>query len=84
MASKKTRYFQLALLILAAGAIYPMVYLRTNFQETILTVFNMRTEELSDLYSVLGMMFIIGYLPSGWLADRVSTKKLLVFSLSIT
>jgi hypothetical protein len=32
---KLRRYFQFALVVLAAGAIYPLVYL-TNYQESIL------------------------------------------------
>jgi len=38
---KLRRYFQFALVVLAAGAIYLLVYLRTNYQESILEVFGM-------------------------------------------
>ena len=35
------RYLQFALIVLAAGAIYPVIYLRTNYQVTLLEVFNL-------------------------------------------
>ncbi|MGL6248293.1 MAG: MFS transporter [Culicoidibacterales bacterium] len=78
---KSGRYFQLALIILAAGAIYPLVYLKGQYQETILQVFNMSIQQLNLLYTVIGFVFIIGYFPSGMLCDKFSAKKLLSLSL---
>jgi MFS family permease len=75
------RYFQFLLVVLAAGAIYPIMYLRTNYQETLLAVFNMTLPQLNLVYSFLGIVFVVGYFPSGLLADRFSTKKLLTISL---
>lgn len=78
------KIFQLILLILAGGAIYPLVYLRSSYESTILEVFGMTNAELANLYTMLGIIFVVGYLPSGWLADRFSTKYLIVFSLTLT
>ena len=75
------RYFQFFLIVLAAGVIYPVIYLRTNYQETILEVFNMGLPNLNNFYSTLGMAFVIGYLPSGFLSDRFSAKWLISISL---
>lgn len=75
------RYIQFFLIVLAAGAIYPLIYLRTNYQETILSVFNMSLGDLNIIYTILGFVFIIGYFPSGILSDRFSAKYLLVLSL---
>ncbi|RQD73718.1 MAG: MFS transporter, partial [Halanaerobium sp. MSAO_Bac5] len=75
------RYIQFALIVLSAGVIYPVVYLRTQFQESILQVFNMTAAQLNTIYSILGIVFIIGYLPSGFLSDKFSAKKLLTVSL---
>ena len=75
------RYFQFFLIVLAAGAIYPIVYLRTNYQETLLEVFGMTLQQLNMIYSVLGIVFVVGYLPSGLLSDKFSAKKLLAISL---
>jgi len=78
-----SRYFQFLLIVLAAGSIYPLIYLRSNYQETILSVFGISLENLNAIYSALGIVFIIGYFPSGWLADKFSAKKLISFSLLI-
>ncbi len=80
----KLRYFQIALLILAAGSIYVLPYIRTNFQQAFIEVFNIDVAQFSDLYAMLGIMYIIGYIPSGWLADKFSYRKLVVVSLIVT
>ncbi|SHE61243.1 MFS transporter [Alkalibacter saccharofermentans] len=75
------RYFQFFLIVLAAGAIYPVIYLRTNYQVTILEVFNLTQPQLNNFYSMLGIAYVIGYIPSGLIADRFSAKKLIGVSL---
>ncbi|WP_243132947.1 MFS transporter [[Clostridium] hylemonae] len=75
------RYLQFMLMVLAAGAVYPMLYLRTNYQETMLEVFNMTLPQLNTVMSALGIAFTIGYLPSGIIADKFSAKKLVLVSL---
>ncbi|UXJ53708.1 MFS transporter [Pseudomonas citronellolis] len=76
-----SRYLQLALLVLAAGAIYPMLYLRQVYQSTMLEALAISNSELGYLYSILGSAFLVSYLPSGWLADRISPRYLISFSL---
>ncbi|WP_133647321.1 MFS transporter [Paraburkholderia flava] len=78
------RYAQLLLLVLAAGAIYPILYLRQVYQTTMLDVFGIDNAQLGYLYSVLGIVFFVSYLPSGWLADRVAPRLLICFSLVAT
>ena len=75
------RYLQFALIILAAGAIYPVIYLRTNYQVTMLEVFNLSQTQLNDCYSMLGIAYVIGYIPSGLLSDKVPAKWLIGISL---
>lgn len=79
--SKLVRYMQLLIIVLGAGAIYPIIYLRQQYQETILAVFDMSAAQLNTLYSVLGVAFVVGYVPSGILSDKFSAKKLMVISL---
>jgi MFS family permease len=81
---KGSRYFQLMLLVLAAGAIYPILYLRQVYQTTMLEVFQINHSELGYLYSMLGTIFLLSYLPSGWLADRIAPRFLIFFSLVAT
>lgn len=78
--SNLARYFQFALVILAAGAVFPLVYLKAQYQETILEVFQMSVTDLNNIYSILGLVFIAGYFPSEVLSDKFSAKSLLVVS----
>jgi len=78
------RYLQLAVIIVAAGAMYPLLYLRQNFEVSILESFSITLTQLSQCYAMLGVIFVVTYLPSGWLADRVSPRLLVTFSLTAT
>lgn len=80
--SARTRYTKLAVLVLLAGNIYPIIYLRQNFEESILESFQMTTTQLLQCYSMLGVLYMVTYLPSGWLADRVSPRILMTFALA--
>ncbi|MFM0557170.1 MFS transporter [Paraburkholderia sediminicola] len=82
--SKAQRYVQLILLVIAAGAIYPILYLRQVYQPTMLEVFHITDSQLGYLYSSLGTIFLLSYLPSGWLADRIAPRLLICFSLIAT
>lgn len=79
-----SRYFQFILLLLAGGAIYPLLYLRQNFEVSILETFNITISELGSYYSMLGVMYMVCYLPSGWLADRFTPRLLITFSMAAT
>ncbi|MCL1810006.1 MAG: MFS transporter [Clostridiales bacterium] len=81
MQSNKSRYFQFFLIVIAAGSIFPIIYLRQSYQETILEVFNISLAQLNVIYSVLGIAYVVGYFPSGVLSDKFSAKKLLALSL---
>jgi predicted MFS family arabinose efflux permease len=81
---KFKKYFQFFLVVLAAGSIYPLIYLKSGYQESILQVFNMTNAQLNSMYTILGWVFVFGYLPSGILSDRFSAKKLLAISLFFT
>jgi len=80
----RKRYVQLGVLTLAAGAVYPLIYLRQNFEVSILESFGITIAQLGQCYSMLGVIFVVTYLPSGWLADRVSPRGLVAFSLVMT
>ena len=79
--SKRQKYLQLLILVIAAGVIYPMLYLRQNYQTSMEQVFHITPTQLGYLYSILGIFFFICYLPSGWLADRFLPRRLISFSL---
>jgi MFS family permease len=81
--TNRRRYIQFALLLLAAGSIYPLLYLRQNFEHTLLLAFNITADDLGDFNSILGLIYVATYIPSGWLADRFSPKALIVFSVGM-
>ena len=78
------RYIQLCLITLAGGAIYPLVYLRHTFEVSILESYGITLTELGQCYGLLGVMFVVTYIPGGWLADRISPRWLISFSLVLT
>lgn len=82
LSAQRQRYFLFFLLLLSAGAIYPLLYLRQNFETTILSAFHINSSQLGDFYSLLGVVYALTYLPSGWLADRISPRLLISFSLA--
>ncbi len=79
-----SRYFQILLLTLATASIYQLVYLRQNFEVPILQAFSIESGQLLNYYSIIGLMFFLGYVPSGWLADFVRPKYLISLSLAAT
>ena len=82
--SLRQRYLQLALIGLAGGAIYPLVYLRQNFELSLLEALGISAAELQSCYALLGTLFVVTYLPSGWLADRFRLRYLIAGSLVAT
>ena len=77
------RYLQLAVITVAAGAIYPLLYLRQNFEVSMLETFDITATQLGQCNSILGALFVLTYLPSGWLADRVAPRYLMSASLLV-
>ena len=80
--STKSRYIKLAVLVIVAGNIYPLIYLRQNFELSILESFGITNKQLGYNYAMLGLLYVLTYIPSGWLADRVSSRILMSFSLA--
>ncbi len=81
--SAKSRYIKLAVLVIVAGNIYPLIYLRQNFEISILESFGITNKQLGQNYAMLGLLYVLTYIPSGWLADRVSPRILMSFSLAL-
>lgn len=75
------RYIQLFLVVASAGVIYPIAYIKNNYQETLLSVYNISLQDLNTVFFYLGIISVISYFPSGLLCDKFSCKKLLVISL---
>ena len=71
-------------LILAGEAIYMLPYLRRGFQTSMQEVFEVSFTQLGWMNSMFGIIAITTYFAGGWISDRISTRKLLSFSLIAT
>lgn len=78
------RWFHIASLMLAGEAIYMLPYMRKTFQTSMEQVFQVGATEIGLLNSMFGVLALACYFPGGWLADRVSARKLLTISLVCT
>jgi len=78
------RRIRLSSLVLAAGVIYALLYMRTSYEITMLQAFRINSFQLGQCYCLLGVFLTLGYIPSGWLADRISPRILLSSSLLLT
>jgi len=80
---KKT--LTLTALIFAGECVFILPFLVSRiFRSTFLRVFEINNLELGTAFSVYGIVAMISYFTGGPLADRLSPKKLMAFSLLIT
>jgi nitrate/nitrite transporter NarK len=78
------RWLYMASLMLAGEAIFLLPYMRKSFQTSLEEVFRVSSTELGLLSSMFGILALVCYFPGGWLADRISARRLLSFSLIST
>ena len=78
------RWLIMTCLCLSGGIIYLLPYLREVYYIPLQKVLHLSNTQLGLLMSVFGTVAMISYLPGGWLADRVSPRKLLTLSLVAT
>ena len=69
--------------MLAAGVLYPLMYLRQNFEISVLEALRINATELGELYALLGFVFSVAYIPSGRLADLYQPRLLMSFALAV-
>jgi len=81
---KVNKWIQLIILSLGAGAIYQFPYLRYGFYVQLQNALGLNNLQYGLSMSVYAVVAMICYFPGGWLADRVSPKKLIIFSLLST
>jgi predicted MFS family arabinose efflux permease len=74
----------LVVLMIGGASIYMLPYIRGFYYIPLMEALNITNTQMGVLGSVWGVASILGYFPGGWLADRVSTKKLLTFSFIFT
>ncbi len=82
----KGRYFNLFILAWGSGFIYLLPYLRYQFYDPMIKALNLAENHTGFGVSMTtyGIVAMLTYFPGGWLADRVSPRKLLTVSYTVT
>jgi MFS transporter, GlpU family, inner membrane protein len=78
------RWLIMACLSLSGGAIYLLPFLREVYYLPLQKELGVTNTQLGVLMSVFGATSLITYFPGGWLADRVSPRRLITFSMLAT
>lgn len=75
------KYLTLIALGFSAGAVYCLPYIKYVFYDAMLDVMHISNTQSGFLLSMYAFVCIFLYIPGGMLADRISAKKAIVFSL---
>ena len=78
------RWVVMVVLGLSGGIIFLLPFLREVYYKPMAEAFSLTNTEAGFLMSVFGFFSMISYFPGGWLADRVSPRKLITISLLLT
>lgn len=78
------RWLVMACLCLSGGIIFLLPFLREVYYIPLQKALNLTNTQLGVLMSVFGAFSLLTYFPGGWLADRVSSRKLISFSMLAT
>jgi len=71
----------MACLCLSGGLIFMLPFLREVYYIPLQKALDLSNTQLGVLMSVFGITSLIFYFPGGWLADRVSPRKLITLSM---
>jgi len=75
------RWLVMTCLCLSGGVIYLLPFLREVYYIPMQKALSLTNTQLGVLMSVFGAVSMVFYFPGGWLADRVSPRKLLTIAL---
>jgi MFS transporter, GlpU family, inner membrane protein len=85
MSGHSRRGLSMAALILSANAIFGLPFdIARIFRPTLLDVFGINNLELGTAFASYGVIAMVCYFPGGPLADRFSTRRLMVVALLTT
>jgi len=74
----------MTVLSLSGGVIFMLPFLQEVYYIPLAQALSLNNTEVGSLMSVFGISSLMVYFPGGWLADRVSPKKLITISLLTT
>ncbi|AET69820.1 sugar phosphate permease [Desulfosporosinus orientis DSM 765] len=83
-AKSKKRYLTLFIMALGASAIYFLPFIRWTYYDSLKQALELNNTQFGTLLSAYGIAAMIFYFPGGWLADRVSARRLLTFAFAST
>ena len=78
------RWLLITVLGFSGGIIFLLPWLFEVFYTPLGSALGLNHTELGSLVSIFGIVSMICYFPGGWLADRVSSRKLITTSLLAT
>lgn len=80
----RKNFLKICLLAFAGSIIYGLPYFRYYYYDAYIATYGLNNTQMGSLGSAYGLLGLVSYLVGGILADRISAKKLLVFSLIAT
>jgi MFS family permease len=78
------RWVIMSVLSLSGGIIFLMPFLQEIYFIPLSDALDLNNTEVGSLMSAFGVTAMLSYFPGGWLADRVSPRKLITISLLTT
>ena len=82
--SKLRHWLILIVLSLSGGIIFLLPFLFEVYYRSVADALGVSNTEMGVLFSAFGITSLIVYFPGGWLADRMSPRKLMTLSLIAT
>ncbi|MCZ6619763.1 MAG: MFS transporter [Gammaproteobacteria bacterium] len=74
----------MVVLSISGGIVFLLPFLQEVYYLPLAEALNLNNTQVGSLVSVFGVTALISYFPGGWLADRVSPRKLITTSLLST
>jgi sugar phosphate permease len=78
------KWLTMALLALSGSIMFWMPFFSEVYYVPMQNAFGFSKTQMGVLSSTFGFMSMVGYFPGGWLADRISPRKLITIALAIT
>lgn len=78
------KWLTMVLLCLSGSIIFWMPFFSEIYYVPMQNAFGFSKTQLGILSSTFGLVSLISYFPGGWLADRISSRKLISVALAIT
>ncbi len=74
----------MGVLSFSGGIVFMLPFLQEVYYIPLAQALDLNNTQVGSLMSVFGMTAMLSYFPGGWLADRVSPRKLIKMSLLST